>query len=459
MASGGYRPAMGVEQHLATSVATNGVPGQKRELQVGTDFPIVCETCLGPNPYVRMIKCRFGEKLCKLSNVPMQSFRWKAGPQGRFKETIVCREVAVEKNICQACLSDMTFGVPVGVRDALLRAGGAPEHGGYTEALSNANQAHYYGQRRAEIDSGGALGTAQRLEPSSELLSLARQIESANAKAGTAFRNLPKLCSFWTAGTCTRVAKGTCPFRPCCGLFKFPELARSHPDECLALVEDLKAKGAAKVMHECPLEVRQMLKDAGSGVNKEEAIRNRASGRDDQSRGYVSRSREKRQIEAPADTSITTLWVGATEGLAEADLVDAFYSFGELKAVRLANGCAFVEFADRSAAQSAADAKYRNLVIKGNSLPLDWARPRGGPAKRGHADEEGVGLPGVLPGEAPPALRPELQDALRSWGAAPAQGAPPPPKRACGGARPPHAPYPSMDPNRIGSRPGPPPRE
>ena len=129
MASGGYRPAMGVEQHLATSVATNGVPGQKTELQVGTDFPIVCETCLGPNPYVRMIKCRFGEKLCKVSNVPMQSFRWKAGPHGRFKETIVCREVAVEKNICQACLSDMTFGVPVGVRDALLRAGGAPEHG------------------------------------------------------------------------------------------------------------------------------------------------------------------------------------------------------------------------------------------------------------------------------------------------------------------------------------------
>ena len=52
-----------------------------------------------------------------------QAFRWKAGPQGRFKDTIVCREVAVEKNICQACLSDMTFGVPVGVRDALLGGG------------------------------------------------------------------------------------------------------------------------------------------------------------------------------------------------------------------------------------------------------------------------------------------------------------------------------------------------
>ena len=232
---------------------------------MGTDFPIVCETCLGPNPYVRMIKCRFGEKLCKVSNVPMQSFRWKAGPHGRFKETIVCREVAVEKNICQACLSDMTFGVPVGVRDALLRAGGAPEHGGYAEALSNANQAHYYGQRRAEIDQGGALGSAQRMEPSRELLSLARQIESANAKAGTAFRNLPKICSFLIAGTCTRVGKGTCPFRPCCGLFKFPGLARNHRDECAALVEDLKANGPEKAMATCPVEVRQMIKDALGG--------------------------------------------------------------------------------------------------------------------------------------------------------------------------------------------------
>ena len=446
MASGGYRPAMGVEQHLATSVATNGVPGQKTELQVGTDFPIVCETCLGPNPYVRMIKCRFGEKLCKVSNVPMQSFRWKAGPHGRFKETIVCREVAVEKNICQACLSDMTFGVPVGVRDALLRAGGAPEHGGYAEALSNANQAHYYGQRRAEIDQGGALGSAQRMEPSRELLSLARQIESANAKAGTAFRNLPKICSFWMAGTCTRASKGTCPFRPCCGLFKFPELARNHRDECAALVEDLKANGPEKAMATCPVEVRQMIKDALGG-NKEEAIRNRASGRDTDTQVYINRSKEQKKIEKPADQSICTLWVGATEGVTEADLVDAFYSYGELKAVRLANNCAFVEFADRESAERAADAKYRNLVIKGNSLPLDWARPRGGPSQKRDADE--VGLPGVLPGQQAPALRPELAAA---FGLEAQQGAagPPPQKKA---RRPPHAPYPSMDPNRLGSRP------
>eukprot|EP01035_Chromulina_nebulosa_P034700 gene34700-46583_t len=56
---------------------------------LGEDFPMLCETCLGPNPYVRMTKLPFGHKLCKISNLPYQAFRWKAGPTGRQKETII----------------------------------------------------------------------------------------------------------------------------------------------------------------------------------------------------------------------------------------------------------------------------------------------------------------------------------------------------------------------------------
>ena len=389
MASGGYRPALGVDQYLATAVAggarSDTQPGQSADLRVGTDFPIVCETCLGPNPYVRMIKQRFGEKLCKISSAPMQSFRWKAGPQGRFKETIVCREVAVEKNICQACLTDMTFGVPVGVRDALLKAGGGDDVvGGYAAAKSNANQAHFYAQQRRAIDEGGSSAAAvQQLEPSRELLSLARSIEAANARSGTAFRNLPKICSFWLAGTCTRVGKGkqrgTCPFRPCCGLFKFPELAASHPTECAALVDDLRQNGAGAVMLTCPDDVRQAIKEAISG-NKDEAIRNRVAGKDDVSGRYVGRARSSvTALAAPADESLKTLWVGGFDpslGLTEADLVDAFYAFGELAAIRLTPASAFVEYATREAAEAAAAAKFRNLRIRGVDLALDWARPR-----------------------------------------------------------------------------------
>ena len=62
---------------------------------------MVCETCLGPNPYVRMIKCRFG-KLCKVSNVPMQ-----VSVEGQAARAVQGdhwrREVAVEKNVARAC--------------------------------------------------------------------------------------------------------------------------------------------------------------------------------------------------------------------------------------------------------------------------------------------------------------------------------------------------------------------
>ena len=67
-----------------------------------------------------MVKLPYGQKLCKISSVPYQAFRWKAGPQGRYKETIICHAVAVQRNICQTCLNDMKYGLPVGVRDALL---------------------------------------------------------------------------------------------------------------------------------------------------------------------------------------------------------------------------------------------------------------------------------------------------------------------------------------------------
>ena len=80
------------------------------DIAVGEDFPMLCETCLGQNPYVRMVKLPYGQKMCKISNAPYQGFRWKAGPQGRSKETVVCFAVAKDKNICQACLNDMQYG-------------------------------------------------------------------------------------------------------------------------------------------------------------------------------------------------------------------------------------------------------------------------------------------------------------------------------------------------------------
>lgn len=83
------------------------------------DFPILCETCLGDNPYVRMMKQQFGT-VCKICTRPFTLFRWKAGSEGRFKNTIVCQTCAKVKNVCQTCLFDLDFGLPVELRDRLL---------------------------------------------------------------------------------------------------------------------------------------------------------------------------------------------------------------------------------------------------------------------------------------------------------------------------------------------------
>ena len=49
-------------------------------------------------------------------------------------------------------------------------------------------------------------------------------------------RNLPKLCSFWCLQTCNRVVNSACPYRPCNGTFRFPELASLHKDHLSTLV-------------------------------------------------------------------------------------------------------------------------------------------------------------------------------------------------------------------------------
>ena len=56
-------------------------------LESGVDFPIVCEVCLGPNPYIRMIK-QANHKECKVSARVFTSFRWRPGADARYKETV-----------------------------------------------------------------------------------------------------------------------------------------------------------------------------------------------------------------------------------------------------------------------------------------------------------------------------------------------------------------------------------
>lgn len=75
-----------------------------------TEFPLVCETCLGDNPYVRMTKEPFGKK-CQVCETPFTVFAWQAGTKGRLKRVEICRSCAQAKNVCQVCIYDLQVRV------------------------------------------------------------------------------------------------------------------------------------------------------------------------------------------------------------------------------------------------------------------------------------------------------------------------------------------------------------
>ena len=93
---------------MSMSLSTNSYNRTNWE---DADFPILCQTCLGDNPYIRMTKEKYGEcliiwlilatswilfqtilspgKECKICTRPFTIFRWCPGAKMRFKKTEV----------------------------------------------------------------------------------------------------------------------------------------------------------------------------------------------------------------------------------------------------------------------------------------------------------------------------------------------------------------------------------
>lgn len=315
------------------------------------EMPIVCETCLGPNPFVRMQRIEYGGT-CHISGRPYTVFRWKPGNDARYKKTVICQEVAKAKNVCQVCLLDLEYGLPVQVRDHAL--------GLQDEGLPESEAGREYAlQQMAESGELDANKYAERAARPNELL----QKLAARRSQPYYKRNEARVCSFYARGECKRGAE--CPYRhemPTTG-----ELAKQDMKDRYYGVNDPVAK--------------KMLAKFGEGGGK---------------------------LTPPEDRTICTLFVGGVrDDMTEDDIRDKFYAFGVLKSVKIvvSRGCAFVTFETREAAEHAAESLAGQLVVKGEKLKLLWGKPqqqpRGGePSPSGQQQQqqqqEGGGLEAAL---------------------------------------------------------------
>ncbi|KAK4937306.1 Pre-mRNA-splicing factor slt11, partial [Elasticomyces elasticus] len=111
-----------------------------------SDMPSVCERCLPDNPYVQMLKEDHGAE-CKICTRPFTIFRWKADRTARQKRTMICLTCARLKNCCQHCMLDLSFGLPIVVRDAALKMiAPGPQ--------SEVNREYYAQEHEKEIEEG-----------------------------------------------------------------------------------------------------------------------------------------------------------------------------------------------------------------------------------------------------------------------------------------------------------------
>ncbi|KAL4183569.1 hypothetical protein AMTRI_Chr11g155760 [Amborella trichopoda] len=362
-----------------------------------SDFPIICESCLGDNPYVRMTKANF-DKECKICSRPFTVFRWRPGRDARYKKTEVCQTCSKLKNVCQVCLLDLEYGLPVQVRDTALAI--------TNDAIpkSDVNREYFAEEHdrkaRAGIDYESSYGKAH---PNDTILKLQRTTPYYK-------RNRAHVCSFYVRGECTRGAE--CPYR-----------------------------------HEMPITgelSQQNIKDRYYGVNDPVALK------------LLNKAGDMPSLAPPEDESIRTLYVGGLDTrVTEQDLKDHFYAYGEIESIRmvLQRACAFVTYTTREGAERAAEELSNKLVIKGLRLKLMWGKPQAPKPEDETQDEEAM-KQGVVShgGLLPRAVISQQQSQPQPPGTHDQNPLPPPPPlHYFNIPQPERTFYPSMDPQRMGA--------
>lgn len=312
--------------------------GQQMAKATGTqkweqsDHPMVCEGCLGTNPHLRMTKEAFGQE-CRVCLKPHTLFRWSPGPGMKFRRTEICQTCARLKNICQSCMFDLRYGLPVQVRDGVLGLGEA----GGAVPKDPVNREYFMAINASKLARGDlALIDYERANPAGHAV-LAKLSERVVAPK-LAKKNLPPPCSFYAKGSCSRGPE--CPFR-----------------------------------HQLVHETSSTLK----------TYRSRYFGQDDiYAEKLISRHSEllnSASAGKPQDPSVSSLFVsGLREPLdPQRDLAPFFAAYGAVRGVKVVGEgtAALVTFRNREAAEEAAEQTLGDAtLINGVSVRVSWAKSR-----------------------------------------------------------------------------------
>lgn len=365
------------------------------------EFPILCKTCLGPNPMVRMTMERWG-KGCKICERPFTVYKWKPGPQSRFKATELCYTCAKMKNVCQTCVLDLKYGLPVQVIESVMRRADL-----MPQTVSKPGQRYQMEQVERDLNRGNFQEYSQAQHEVLEQLARRQPYYK---------RNDVKLCSFYARGECNRGED--CPFRH---EMPKPEGPLSH--------QNIRDRYAGK---NDPVAERMLARVRGAGRGGEGGSGGGGGGGGGHP-GHLPR------LMPPEDPTITTLFVaGLDSSVTETDLRVIFEEHAPVKQIRMVpnKNFAFVCLASRIGAEKAARELHNNVSIRGVPLRLAWGKRRAGPADKGDA----AAGPGVVNPDSVAHLQ------MPSAAALPVDGLPPP------GGKPGALVYPSQDPRNFAAR-------
>ncbi|KAI8429126.1 hypothetical protein MSG28_007676 [Choristoneura fumiferana] len=145
-------------------------------------------------------KEKYGKE-CKVCVRPFTIFRWCPGSRMRFKKTEICQTCSRIKNVCQTCLLDLEYGLPIQVRDAALKI----QDDMPRNEVNNKCYIQNLDSQMSKFDSTQPSNSALKSKGGSNLLlKLARTAPYYK-------RNRSHVCSFWVKGECRRGEK--CAYR------------------------------------------------------------------------------------------------------------------------------------------------------------------------------------------------------------------------------------------------------